>query len=338
MISTSAPQSSIVKTMSGSVQGESRNGVVRFLGISYAQSIAGKNRFAPPKQVPPWNGIKKALKYKDASPQQPEFMSSPVTQAFEPPAYVRKEDDCLALNVWAQQGAHSKRPVMVWLHGGGSCAIYDGENLARSKDVIVVSVNHRLGASGLADFSRILGGEFTQSANLGIQDIVAALKWVKANISAFGGDPNCVTIFGESGGGWKVATLLGTPSAKGLFHRAIIQSGPLTRFMAPEKADEIANAFLNALEITKDTADKLSRLSGEQVIAAEAKVLAAFPMSMNAPGFPTGFWPVIDGRVILDHVFDSKAAQTSLDVPLLIGQNGTEFSLFMLGDKGCLCP
>ena len=228
---------------------------------------------------------------------------------------------------------------MVWLHGGGwtsgsgSCPIYDGENLAGRGDVVVVTINHRLGASGLADFSRVLGGQFSDSSNLAIRDVMAALEWVRDNIAALGGSPDLVTIFGESGGGWKVATLLGVPSAKGLFHRAIIESGPLTRFMTRDEADAVANAFLAALGVTKDTADRLNRLTCEEVIAAEARVLKDFPMSMEAPGFPTGFWPVIDNQIIPDHVFDSKASPASLDVPLLIGQTGTEFSLFMLADK-----
>lgn len=332
-------KSAVVKTASGTVQGEVRNGVVRFLGIPYAQSIAGKNRFAPPKPVTPWQGVRKALSYADDSPQQPSFISTPVTPAFEPPAYVRPGDDCLALNVWTPRQGGEGLPVMVWLHGGGwtsgsgSCAIYDGENLAGRKDVVVATINHRLGASGLADFSRVLGGLFADSSNLAIRDIIAALTWVHDNISAFGGSPDLVTIFGESGGGWKTATLLGVPSAKGLFHRAIIQSGPLTHFMTPEQADAVANAFLSELGITADTADKLNHLTCHDVMTAEAQVLAAFPMSMQAPGFPTGFWPVIDQDIIPGHVFDSKDSPISLDVPLLIGQNGTEFSLFMLADK-----
>jgi para-nitrobenzyl esterase len=329
----------VVETRSGRVQGERLDGVERFLGIPYAQSIAGRNRFAPPRPVEPWAGVREAVRYADSSPQQASELTTPVTPAFQPPAYVQPGNDCLALNVWAPESVDGSLPVMVWLHGGGwtsgsgSCFIYDGENLASRGEVIVVSINHRLGASGLTDFSRVLGGEFADSSNLGIRDIIAALEWVRDNIAAFGGNPELVTIFGESGGGWKVSTLLGAPSAKGLFHRAIIESGPLTRFMTPDQADEIANAVLSELGVTADTADKLHDISVEGIVAAEARVLASTPMSMQAPGFPTGFWPVIDGEIIHDHVFDPDAAPSSLDVPLLIGQNGTEFTLFMLGDQ-----
>lgn len=331
----------IAETKSGRVQGESLGGVNRFLGIPYAQSIAGRNRFRSPQPVEPWTGVREAVRYADSSPQQASGLtgSTPVTPAFEPPDYVEPGNDCLALNVWAPEEADGSLPVMVWLHGGGwtsgsgSCAIYDGENLARRGDVVVVTINHRLGASGLTDFSRVLGGEFADSSNLGIRDIIAALEWVRDNIAVFGGDPELVTIFGESGGGWKVSTMLGVPLAKGLFHRAIIESGPLTRFLTPDQADEIANAVLSDLEVTPDTTDKLHEVSVEEVVAAEAGVLENMPMSMRTPGFPTGFWPVIDGDIIPGHVFDPDAAPSSLDVPLLIGQNGTEFTLFMLGDQ-----
>jgi len=329
----------VLETKSGKLEGERLDGVLRFLGVPYAQSIAGRNRFAPPRPVEPWSGIRQAVRYAPSSPQQESGLRSPVTPAFDPPSYVVPGDDCLALNVWAPDTGHGKHPVMVWLHGGGwtsgsgSCLIYDGANLASRGDVVVVTINHRLGASGLTDFSRVLGGDFKDSANLGIRDIIAALEWVRDNIAAIGGDPECVTIFGESGGGWKVATMLATPSAKGLFHRAIIESGPLTRFHTPVKADEVANEVLSELGVTKATADKLYDISCEEIVAAEARVLAKTPMSMQAPGFPTGFWPVMDGDIIPGNAFDPDAAPTSIDVPLLIGQTGTEFTLFMLGDQ-----
>jgi para-nitrobenzyl esterase len=331
----------VVKTKSGRIQGEIQNGVIRFLGIPYAQSIADRNRFAPPQPVEPWTDVRQTVRYADSSPQQASdpTSASPVTPAFKPPAYVEPGDDCLALNVWAPEGADGSLPVMVWLHGGGwtsgsgSCFIYDGENLASRGDVVVVTINHRLGASGLTDFSRVLGGEFSNSSNLGIRDIIAALEWVRDNIAAFGGNPDLVTIFGESGGGWKVNTMLGVPSAKGLFHRAIVESGPLTRFLTPEQADEIANAVLKELGVTPENPEALYDISFQDLLDAEAAVMANTPMSFRAPGFPAGFWPVIDGDIIPDHVFDPDAAPSSLDVPLLIGQTGTEFTLFMLGDQ-----
>ncbi|MCJ1962118.1 carboxylesterase/lipase family protein [Novosphingobium mangrovi (ex Hu et al. 2023)] len=337
----SASASPEVATKAGTVRGERVENVYRFLGIPYAQAISGRNRFAPPQPVAPWDGVREALRYAPSSPQQASDPTggSPVTPAFDPPAYVQSGDECLALNVWTPEGADGSLPVMVWLHGGGwtsgsgSCAIYDGANLAARGDVVVVTINHRLGASGLTDFSRVLGEDFADSANLSIKDMVAALEWVKANIAAFGGNPDLVTIFGESGGGWKVNTLLGSPVAKGLFHRAVVESGPLTRFASHEEADEVARGVLEALEITPETADKLHEITFEQLLEAEAAVMAKTPMSMRAPGFPSGFWPVLEEGVLPAHVYDPVAAPSSHDVPLMAGQTGTEMSLFMLGDK-----
>ena len=331
----------VVNTGAGPVQGEAVNGVNRFLGIPYAQSISGENRFAPPRPVEPWVEVRPAVRFPDLSPQQTGELIGPipVDPAFETPDYVKPGDDCLGLNIWTPENADGSLPVMVWLHGGGwtngsgSAFIYDGESLASRGDVVLVSINHRLGASGLADFSRVLGGEFAHSSNLGIRDIIAALEWVRDNIAFFGGNPDLVTIFGESGGGWKVATIMGSRSAKGLFHRAIIQSGPLTKFMDPEQADELAKDFLEELGVTPDTADKLKDISFKDVMEAETRMFGKKPLSMDAPGFPSGFWPVVDNDIIHDHVFYPAAAQCSIDVPLLIGQTGTEFTLFMLADK-----
>jgi para-nitrobenzyl esterase len=329
----------VVKTLSGRLKGEQRGNVHRFLGVPYAQAIGGDKRFAPPRPVPAWQGTRDARHHANLSPQQAAEMNTPVTPAFAPPQGVVRGDDCLALNIWAPAHGARDLPVMVWLHGGGwtsgsgSCAIYDGERLAGRGDVIVVTINHRLGASGLTDFSRVLGDEFADSANLGIRDIVAALTWVRDHIGAFGGNPGCVTIFGESGGGWKVNTLLATPAARGLFHRAVVESGPLVRFMTQDHADEVARAMLSALGITRSTAARLHALTWEQVVAAEAKVLAATPMSLQAPGFPAGFWPVLDNTWLPGHPDDPAIAALNRDVPLLIGQTGTEFTLFMLQDQ-----
>lgn len=340
--SPATAEGNVITTASGPVRGEDRDGVRRFLGLPYAQSISGENRFAPPQPVEGWTDVRAADRYADSCPQ-PQASgptgATPISPAFESPDYVSPGDDCLALNVWTPANADGSLPVMVWLHGGGwtsgagSEMVYDGENLAGRDDVVVVTVNHRLGASGLSDFSRLLGGEFEDSSNLAIRDLIASLEWVRDNIGEFGGDPDLVTIFGESGGGWKVSTLLGAPGAEGLFDRAIIQSGPLTRFMRPEEADEVAGAMLDALGITPETADRLNSISADDVVAAESQVMEQMPMAMQSPGFPSGFWPVLDEDILPQDVFDPDAAPTSRDVPLLVGQTGTEFTLFMLGDQ-----
>lgn len=335
----SPPGGPLVQTASGPVRGVTDGGVSRYLGIRYAAPISGANRFLPPQPVTPWTDVFVADRHADTAPQGPEPVNgTPVTPAFAVPDGVEPGDDCLALNIWAPAGA-AGLPVMVWLHGGGwqsgsgSCAVYDGTRLARRGDVIVVTLNHRLGAHGFTDFSRILGGRWFQSSNLGVKDMVAALRWVKANIAAFGGDPDAVTIFGESGGGWKVNTLLGVPSTDGLFHRAVVESGPLTHFHTPEAADDVARRVLAALGISETDPSALESVSMEQLLQAERAVMAELPMSMAAPGFPSGFWPVLEEGFLPFHVHDPASASRARDVPLLLGQTGTEFSLFMLADE-----
>lgn len=328
----------VVETQYGKLEGFTRGTVNCFYGIRYGQPIAGKNRFKPPQPVQPWSGIKQADTFANSSPQQPSTGGrTPVGVAFADDPSVKRGDDCLALNVWAPSENQGKLPVMVWFHGGGfssgsgSSPLTNGTNLASRGDVVVVTVNHRLAASGYVDFSRVLGGEFAGSDNLGSKDMVAALKWVNANIEAFGGDPDCVMIFGESGGGMKVSTLLGTPEASGLIHRAVIESGPLLQFLSQDEADEVASIMLDELGVTKTTAHKMHDLSFEEVVAAEKRASARF--TRLPPSSPSGFWPVLDGTFLADHVFDPVATASAKGVPLLLGQTGTEMSLFMLWDK-----
>ena len=327
----------IISTTQGLIQGKGDGTVFEFLDIPYAQGIAGKNRFLPPQAVTAWSDVLHATQYANTAPQQAEAIHTPVTAAFAAPPEVQVGDHCLALNIWTPAQHSGKLAVMVWLHGGGwtsgsgSCGVYHGANLARRGDVIVVTLNHRLGLLGFTDLSRVVGGDYRNSTNLGMQDIVAALKWIQQHIAAFGGDPDCITIFGESGGGWKVSTLLAMPIAEGLFQRAIIQSGPLTQAMSYAHADQIASAVLTALRVDPSAPTALEQLSIEQINAAEKQILRAFPMTQ--PGFPQGFWPVLHAEQLPQHPFEPQAAASSLQVPLLIGQNATEFSLFMLADQ-----
>lgn len=218
----------VAQTQAGKVQGYVQNGVVTYKGVPYATA----ERFMPPQKVANWQGEKLALTYGEVCPQVPMggrsfFFTGPE---------MTEGESCLNLNVWSPSVSDGKkRAVMVWIHGGGfqsgasnDLDSYDGANLARTGDVVVVSVNHRLNAMGFLDLSAY-GDQFKQSANLGMQDLVASLEWVKENIAQFGGDPNNVTIFGESGGGAKVLTLMAMPSAKGLFHKAVVQSGAVEK-------------------------------------------------------------------------------------------------------------
>ena len=229
------------------------------------------------------------------------------------------------LNVWSQGLGTGKRPVMVWLHGGGfvggsaSYSIYDGANLARKQDVVVVGVNHRLNAFGYLYLAEIGGAKYAQSSNVGQMDIVAALQWVRDNIAKFGGDPGNVTIFGQSGGGAKVSTLLAMPSAKGLFHRAIVQSGAALRGTPPDVATKNATAFLAALGLKPNQVDDLQNMPMDKVIAA-----------LRGPA-GAAFGPVVDGKTLPTHPFDPTAPDASATVPMLIGSTETEMAFFAGG-------
>src|SRR5208337_637545 len=232
----------IVETTAGKVRGYTHKGIYTFKGIPYAASTGGDMRFMPPGKVTPWAGVRSSLQYGFVSPQ-----SGWTGPAGDEMAFLVSWDrglqgeDCLRVNVWTENiNDHGKRPVMVWLHGGGfqtgssqELKSYDGENLAR-RGVVLVSINHRLGMLGYLDLSAY-GERYAHSANAGMLDIVAALEWVRENIANFGGDPGNVTIFGQSGGGGKVGTLMAMPAARGLFHKASIQSGSFLRAVVPER-------------------------------------------------------------------------------------------------------
>ena len=217
----------IVETTYGKVRGIENRGIKTFKGVPYGASTAGANRFMPPVDPASWSGVRDALEWGPSCPQRDPSTAKPAPSGKSP----AESEDCLVLNVWTP-GLNDgrKRPVMLWIHGGGfgsgsgSGSSTDGTNLARRGDAVLVAINHRLNVLGFGDFSEF-SPDFAASGNVGMLDIVHALKWVRANIAQFGGDPNTVMIFGESGGGRKVGTLLAMPSAKGLFHRATIESG-----------------------------------------------------------------------------------------------------------------
>src|ERR1700680_304548 len=225
--------SAIAETAFGKVRGVEVQGIKIFKGVPYGATTAGQNRFLPPANPAPWTGTRDALHYGPSAPQNDPGVARDLQRLTVSGENLLPEtEDCLMLNLWIPAiNDGRKRPVMFWCHGGGfstgsaSGSVYDGANLARRGEVVVVTINHRLNVLGFTYLAELGGADFAEFGDVGMLDIVHALRWVRANIEQFGGDPNTVTVFGQSGGGRKVGTLLAMPSAKGLFHRAIIESG-----------------------------------------------------------------------------------------------------------------
>jgi para-nitrobenzyl esterase len=335
MSDQSAP---VVEISSGKLRGAIVEGVAAFKAIPYAAPPTGAHRFLPPRQPEPWAGIRDATAYAGRAPQaglrtptRPEletFSGTPDTSA--------DSEDCLTLHVWSPSVTDdAKRPVMVWLHGGAfsyGSANSDrlrGSRLAKRGDVVVVTVNHRLNIFGHLDLSEIGGADYRQSGNAGVLDLIAALQWVRTNISRFGGDPANVTIFGESGGGGKVSALLAIPAATGLFHRAIIQSGASVRFRTKERAVKLTELVLKELDIP---VEQLRTASVERLLAAikpAERTLGPSPFRLF-DRYPFG--PVVDGNVLPRQPFDPDATDIMGDIPLIIGDMKDETASFLAPD------
>ena len=329
----------VVETTNGPVRGYAENGLRIFKGLRYGAPPTGALRFKPPRRPAPWSEPADALALAAPSIQAGADPTAAVNQrsAGTPaaPGEPAADEDCLFINVWTQGlGDAAQRPVMVWLHGGGfangsgGAAMYDGEALARKGDVVIVTVNHRLNVFGYLHLAEAMGADYAQSGAAGMLDIVQVLEWVRDNIEAFGGDPRNVTIFGESGGGWKVSLLMAMPSAHGLFHKAIIQSGPGLRANRPETASATAKSLLDELGVAPGDVKALEALSTEAIRAAAAQVVSRLPADQRLNGFS----PVKDGTAIPGDPFHPAAPGLSADIPLMIGTNKDEATLFMIGD------
>ena len=295
--------SPVATTASGRVQGVIESGVNVFKGIAYGAPTGGANRWLPPQLPQPWSGVRDALAYGPAAAQIPSALLTDATMS----------EDCLVANVWTRGLADGrKRPVMVWLHGGGfstlsgSSPMYDGVNLCNRGDAVVVTVNHRLNVFGFLHLRELVGDSHAQAGNVGMLDLVHALRWVQTNIESFGGDPANVTIFGESGGGRKVSTLLAMPEAAGLFHRAIIQSGPGIHLQPADKAHEMAAALFRKLGLEASDITKLKAMPVERVLAAHQEVTGELESNRRAKGHyeQRGFVPTVGVPELPGYAFD----------------------------------
>ena len=344
---TASDAATVAETTAGKIRGFKRNGIYTFKGVPYGTSTAGERRFMPPARPEPWKGIRNALQYGRVCPTHDSAhfdtdgknLANADEDAFvlhRGSAATAPGEDCLRLNLWTPQiNATQKRPVMVYMHGGGfsggsghDLLSYDGESLARNHDVVVLTHNHRLNVYGYLNLAGIGGEEFASSANVGMLDIVAVLEWVRDNITTFGGDPGNVTIFGQSGGGGKVIALMAMPAAKGLFHRAIVQSGPFLKALSPDYSGRVAELTMEQLSLSKSQVKELQRIPVDRLSGAAVEAMKKMPRprpSLRETFGERDWGPTVDGRVLPHHPFDPGAPTLSADVPLLTGTNLHEF-------------
>ena len=321
------PDDVFVETPSGKLRGKGYS-IAWFKGVPYAASVIGA-RFRAAQSYAPWAGVRDATYHGPKCPQDAGVGPSPLASYRTPP---ETSEDCLTLNIYAPQPlAGGKRPVMVWLHGGafegggsGSSSWYDGESLARRGDVVVVTITHRLNVFGYLHLADV-APKVAADANVGQTDIILALKWIRENIAAFGGDPACVTLFGASGGGRKAAVLTAMPEAHGLFHQMIAQSGAILRAQTREEAAEHARAFLKQLDIASSDAAQLTNIPAEKLVAAREALFATAPR--------VWFGPVVDGKILSAHPSDPAPLAIAAHIPLLIGSTGTETTLLLPDDE-----
>ncbi len=313
-----AAPSPVVRTGNGPVRGGLDGGISVFKGIPYGADT-GPRRFQPPVPPPPWTQVRDTLTYGPASPQRGREAEA-------------QSEDCLYLNVWTPEPrAGGKRPVMVYIHGGaystgsGSSPLYDGARLCRRGDVVVVTLNHRLNAFGYAYLAPLVP-ELADSGNCGQLDLVLALKWVRDNIAEFGGDPGKVMVFGQSGGGAKIATMMAQPSAAGLFHRAATMSGQQVTASGPGNATRRTFSWLNALKLKPGLARETLTMPAERLLEA---------MDAQDPVLGFGglyFGPVLDERTLTRHPFYPDAPRQSAVIPMIIGNTHDETRAFLGGD------
>ncbi|WP_339750923.1 carboxylesterase/lipase family protein [Algoriphagus aquimarinus] len=316
----------IANTNSGKVRGYVLNNIYTFLGVPYGSDTSGKNRFMPPQKPAPWTEVKPTIWWGNTAPQiMDNRYASPDYSFADHWNYDDLSEDCLKLNVWTPALDGKKRPVLVWLHGGGFTngnAVeqdgYHGENLSKSGDMVFVSINHRLGPIGFTDLSGVGGSKYADSGNVSQLDIIASLEWVRDNVSNFGGDPGNVTIIGQSGGGAKVTATMAMPAAKGLVHKGVALSGSMLQASNQEYSRTLGEYVMKEAGLTSDTVDKLQELTWREYLDVANRAMAKMRKDNPLPGFRGGFSPVADGANIPEGEFFSDPNGLASDIPLMI--------------------
>jgi para-nitrobenzyl esterase len=332
----SSEKPAVVTTKSGKLEGTFEDGLYVFKGVPYAAPPVGELRWMPPQPVKPWSGVRQAQKFGTVAPQ-----SLPTSG---PLAALREEiepdsEDCLFLNIRTTGLDNKRRPVMFWIHGGafvfgsGSSISYRSGSLAVRGDIVLVTINYRLGELGFLRLKDATGGKIPATGNEGLMDQIAALKWVRDNIAAFGGDPANVTVFGESAGGMSIGCLLAMPAAKGLFQKAICESGVGSTSVSLKSANATAETFLKLLNIKGSDVKALRALTTKQILDVDVKLKTAMTRAGEAPR-ATATAPVIDGEIIPDITNKVARGGSAKNIPVLIGTNRDEWRLFGLMQPG----
>jgi para-nitrobenzyl esterase len=317
----------VAETTYGKVRGFIHKGIYNFLGIPYGADTSGKYRFMPPQKPEPWNDIYPAVYWPNAAPQLLDnFYANRYLAFTDYWHYDDVSEKCLGINVWTPGYNDNKdRPVLLWIHGGGFTSgnsiehpEYHGENLSRAGDIVFCSLNHRLGPLGFSDFSALGGEKYAASGNVGMLDIVAAMEWIRDNISNFGGDPGNVTIMGQSGGGAKVCTLTAMPSAKGLFHKAVALSGLAIKVGEKNNSDKLASYILDEAGLKPSQIDKLQEMPWRNYYNLTQKALFKLRQEENLMGMMRGFGPVADGTFIPQQPYSPDASPLAADIPMIV--------------------
>lgn len=323
----------VVTTASGKIEGTYKNGLYKFPGVPYAAPPIGRRRWLAPEPPEPWSGVRPAQRFAAIAPQNPM-----PTQFLNPPQPEPQDEDCLYLNIWTPGLDDARRPVMVWIHGGGftagsgSALAYNGRTLATRGNAVIVTINYRLGSLGFLNLNEVTGGKIPATGNEGLLDQAFALEWVRDNIAAFGGDPDNVTIFGESAGGMSVGTLLAMPKARGLCHKAIPQSGAAHSVHSMERAVQVTQIFLDILSMKSSDTDGMRPLTVKRLMDAQKELATrALDPKSGLGGLP--LQPMVDGKVLPQVPIDAITGGSADNIPILVGTTLEEAKLFTMMDQ-----